>query len=554
MAKRVSVDGRIFVVPDDATPDEIDQISRGSSAPARPTTPPPAPNSMGLANQALASNPKSAGLTVAPLQPPSNITRANVPGVKPMASAAPPAQGSSLVPNWVIDAAKGIGEGAVQTGTSLSPLINKIPKVGETLAPSAGIAGAKELARPVNGTQAVGKTAEQIGEWFLPTGLEEKAGVYGAKALGAIAPHAPNLFAKAAPLVAKAGAAALESGVRNMSQGGDFKTGAYAGAAGTLASPVLKSAANTVADIAMRPGVRILKSAPEGVQKIGQTVLENSTADKPELIAKQLQGKITGAANAKNALLDTAKQQGVTGSLAPARNLYQSELQSAVKQNAPEYIKDVNKVGDQLKYEFGAGGKPVMASAAPPTRPGAGFIPTVQVPTGAPMAPKTLPAAVDPVRLQAIKEGIGKTIGNFNPEAQAAIDPFKERVYGALTGEIHNAVPGTGALDQQMTNLFPAQKAANNVAFHPDLAHSVANRVARATGALAASTGGAYAGYKEGGAPGAVIGGGIGLVAPEMISSPTGQMFMARRFASPNTINLFKGAGLQFDRPSANKK
>lgn len=523
MAKLVKVEGRTFSVPDDATPDEIDQIAN----PGRASTPSFAANSAGLANQALAQNPKSAGLSVAPQQTPGNVTRTNIPGVKSMASYAPPSPSSNLVPNWVVDMAKGVGEGAVQTGTSLSPLINRIPKVGETLAPSAGIAGAKALAQPANTTQLIGKTGEQIGEWLIPTGLEEKAGVYGAKALDALAPHAPNLFQKAAPLAAKTGAAALESGARNMSQGGDFSTGATAGAAGALASPVLKKAAGTVADIAMRPGIRLMKSAPEGVQKIGQTVLENSTADKPELIAKQLQGKITGAANAKNALLDSAKQNGVTGSLTPARKLVQSELDSAVAQNAPEYIRDVNKVGDRLTNIYGPDAKP----------------------TG-----QTLPPNVDPVKLQALKEGIGKTIGSFSPEAQAAIDPLKERVYGAIAGETHGAVPGTGELDKQMTNLFPAQQAAHNVAFHPDLAHSVANRVARATGALAASTGGAYAGYKEGGVPGAVGGGAFGLLAPEMISSPTGQMFMARRFASPNSVNLFKGAALQFNRPSANKQ
>src|SRR5580698_6552715 len=42
------------------------------------------------------------------------------------------------------DLAKGFGKGAMQTATSVSRLLNKIPGVGETLAPSSGIEAARQ--------------------------------------------------------------------------------------------------------------------------------------------------------------------------------------------------------------------------------------------------------------------------------------------------------------------------------------------------------------------------------------------------------------------------
>lgn len=62
---------------------------------------------------------------------------------------------------------KGVGGGALELGTSLSPLINKIPGIGETLAPKAGIEAAHKIAESKNTAQSVGKTVEGVGEFAL---------------------------------------------------------------------------------------------------------------------------------------------------------------------------------------------------------------------------------------------------------------------------------------------------------------------------------------------------------------------------------------------------
>jgi hypothetical protein len=445
---------------------------------------------------------------------------------------------------------KGVGEGLIQTGTAFSPLINKIPYIGEKLAPSAGIAGAKELARPVNTSQAVGKTAEQVSEWLLPTGLEEKAGVLGAKAAAELAPHAPAIIPKIAPTVARMGEQAIESGIRNKMQGGDFSTGALAGAGGVSAQElIMKPAATALANVAMAPGKRLLKSLPEGVN-IGRTVMQESTGIRPATITRQLGGEVTADDANLSALLQNAKTQGTQIPLIPGRQLVADEMRSAVAKNAPEYIRDVGTVGDQLKYQYGEDAKPLMATIAPPTRPGAGFIPTVRVPTGASSAPVILPPTVDPVRARAIRQGIDLTIGNWNPEAQAAIDPLRKRVYGSITGGIHSAVPGSEALDTRLSNLIPARDAAKNVSYNPNITQAILNRIGRPTGALMGAVGGGLLGYKEGGLPEAIRYGTVGLVGPELIASPTGQMLAARTLASPITRRVLIGTGLQFNRPS----
>jgi hypothetical protein len=62
---------------------------------------------------------------------------------------------------------------------------------------------------------------------------------------------------------------------------------------------------------------------------------------------------------------------------------------------------------------------------------------------------------------------------------------------------------------------------------------------------------GGYSGYQRGGLPGAVAGATLGIAAPEMIASPTGEMFLARTLNSqaPKLLSkAFTGGGLQLTR------
>jgi len=72
----------------------------------------------------------------------------------------------SQVGTQALNFGKGIAEGAGQTVNSISRVLNKIPGIGETLAPTAGVNAATQLETAGSTGEKVGQTAESIGEFF----------------------------------------------------------------------------------------------------------------------------------------------------------------------------------------------------------------------------------------------------------------------------------------------------------------------------------------------------------------------------------------------------
>lgn len=107
---------------------------------------------------------------------------------------------------------KGAGKGAMELGTSLSPLINKIPGIGETLAPKEGIEAAHRIEESKNTAQSVGKTAEGVAEFAI-----------GESALA-------GKMAKVAPMLTKAlGSARASKIIAAMTTSGAMGTATSAG-------------------------------------------------------------------------------------------------------------------------------------------------------------------------------------------------------------------------------------------------------------------------------------------------------------------------------------
>jgi len=129
----------------------------------------------------------------------------------------------------------GGGRGIAGTTSNLDTLMSKIPGIGQWLTRPIGgnkssaqtIAEEKQAAVPQNTTQAVGKGIEQAGEFLIPGAAEES----GAARLATLLPRA----GKAALPLAKLATSALSTGLLNKAQGGNFGTGALAGAGATLA-------------------------------------------------------------------------------------------------------------------------------------------------------------------------------------------------------------------------------------------------------------------------------------------------------------------------------
>jgi hypothetical protein len=73
----------------------------------------------------------------------------------------------TTVGSVVSDVGAGIAKGAGQTVNTVSKLLNKIPVVGETLAPSQGVSAAENMETPTNTAQKVGVGIEGLGEFLL---------------------------------------------------------------------------------------------------------------------------------------------------------------------------------------------------------------------------------------------------------------------------------------------------------------------------------------------------------------------------------------------------
>jgi len=106
----------------------------------------------------------------------------------------PPSQGVlSTLADTGADVAAGVVKGAGDTVSGVSHLLNKIPGIGETLAPSAGVGALDQLDTSKNTAQSVGKGIEGIAEFAA--GDEALEGAAKASKLVALAQKYP-LIAK----------------------------------------------------------------------------------------------------------------------------------------------------------------------------------------------------------------------------------------------------------------------------------------------------------------------------------------------------------------------
>jgi hypothetical protein len=466
-------DGKVIQFPDEFTEDDVNREMMKLCAPNGSV-----PSSI---DSAVASRPK----------PPNPILKASQMDTDTLGTMYSDARTAGQAGT---DITKGVGEGALNTLTGLSPLINKIPYVGETLAPSQGIAAAQKLSTPTNTTQKVARGAEQVGEFLLPTGAEEKAA---------------TLLPKA-PLIPKLVAGALETGVRNKLQGGDFVTGAAAGASGTLLGAGLQAVAPKIAETALGVTPKLRRPG----RAIGQAVLDETTGLSPSKIAASTQDVLTGL----NQQLETAAANSPhVASTQPALQVILNEAQKAAEKNSGQTLEKLNQVWDQLTKEYG---------------------------TSNPI-PSDLPAS----RILQLKRGVDDLVKNWQPAERQGFDPILKQVRGALDAELDRTVPEAAELNQRMSSLIPAKQRAVIESSKAPFVQRVLGRTKAHTGALVGAAVGGSAGYREGGTPGALVGGVAGLVTPEIIAEPSVEMALARLAQKGGTISrVARGTGLQADR------
>jgi hypothetical protein len=454
-------------------------------------------------------------------------------------------QGMSALGNF----GKGLLKGAGSTLRNIGNLEAKIPGLKSMMpADVQDLLGSEgdQMVKPQGMAQTLGKGTEQAAEFLIP-GAGEEAGA------AKLASMAPKLGKAALPL-AKVATSAIVSGLVNKAQGGNFSTGAMMGAGGQVVGQGLKAAAPALAE----SGLNITKAMRGRGRDIGQAVLDETSGIRPSTVAKSAKNKISSLFGERQSILDKSslKPNPVRGLLsAPAEEipLHEQPLQgvlirpAAVGRGAiPSTLpNDVASLGPARRVLADA-----MSSARgmeAPTLHGQVSNMSDFLHTGA-VSGEAIPMNVTPSRLGRLQQGFSDEHLTWNPNIHERANAAGQRAYGAMTGELERTAPETVPLNSRISNLIPAQRAADSLTRESSVGQKVLGRFGAHTGALAGAGIGGGIGYKEGGVPGALAGIVSGAVAPELIASPEGKLAMARLLNKTAALRPLVGTAAQFTR------
>ncbi|MDE2098403.1 MAG: hypothetical protein KGL39_14210 [Patescibacteria group bacterium] len=366
------------------------------------------------------------------------------------------------------DLVKGFSNAQLQTIAGAGSLANKVIK-SPWLANE--VARLQQAGVQQNPAQNIGGFAENVGEML--------AGGEGLKALG--------LAGEGAGLLNNVGSQAALGAASSGAHGGSPVTGALVGAGAELGAQGLQRLAPAMADSALG----ITGKMRQYGKQPAQAFLNDTSGVNMDKIAASANGQINTLANQVRSL--ASRYTGETD-LQPILDKIDSEMATAKSHNLKNQYNDLQ----DLKQ----------------------FLTVQQVGDNAGTA---LPTKLSPLELlqkrQALREYI-EDIGKFEQgKNQGALGAAKQ-AYHQINEYFHQAVPGAAPLDQKIASLLPVAKRASVVDLNAGTAQRVMNRVARPTGALITGD----LGYAMGGPAGAAV----GLVAPEIASSPAVKAALAR--------------------------
>jgi hypothetical protein len=166
---------------------------------------------------------------------------------------------------------------------------------------------------------------------------------------------------------------------------------------------------------------------------------------------------------------------------------------------------------------------------------------------------EAIPENITPSHLGRLQQGFSDEHLTWNPATHQIANAAGQRAYGAMTGELGRVAPETLPLNSRISNLIPAQRAAESVSRNAPTLQRAAGRFGAHTGALTLGAAGAYEGRREGGIPGMIAGGVTGVLAPELIASPEGQMLVARSLNKAGSLKPAVGGLLQANRKKGDR-
>jgi hypothetical protein len=436
---------------------------------------------------------------------------------------------------------------------------------------------------PKNTMQTIGKTAEQAGEFMLPGGAEEEA-----------ISAAPKLLKGAA----KFAVPAISAGTVNKVQGGDFSTGAAAGAGGAVLGEGMRAVAPKLADLALR----IAPNQRAFGKTAGRAALDMTSGVRPESIKSSGQASMDNLMNQLEGHVNAASVRPaprIAGFLPPPRETVDLApipgREPASSPMAFNAASDRNTPRIYNQTQFHSGGEhpelsgrvaqpqgtmtrtPEMSASIPPlTEPNAAasLKPARSVLSAAQgkaarqeagtlhnqlgdmsdflhvgsVSGEPIPENVTPRKLLDLKRGFSDEHLRWNPNTHETATNAGRGAYHALDSELDRTVPQSADTNQRISSLIEVLRNADKASRTSTAGQRALERVGRHTGAATLGGIGGYEGYREGGIPGAVAGLGAGLLGPELISSPEGEMALARMLNKGKTLRGAVGGGLQLTR------
>jgi hypothetical protein len=389
---------------------------------------------------------------------------------------------------------------------------------------------------PKNTAETIGKGATQVGEFMLPGSAEEA----GATKLASLLPR----LGKMSKPLARIATSALSSGAVNTAQGGSPVTGAAMGAGGQIVGQLLKAMAPAIAEGALN--IRKLDRAyGKSGGAIGRSVLDETHGIRPATIAQSAEDRLGELIPQLNAAADRASVQPN-----PANGVL---LRPAEVGSGP-----IPTMLPNPSASLGSARGALMDALGTATRQGerttAGQLQPMATHLSETMAGQPISENVTPRQLLDLKRGFGNEfIHRWNPETMTGVKGTAARTYHAMGDEFNRTVPEAEELNGRISSLIPVAKRAASEELNAPTMQRAANRFAAHTGALTGAGVGGAVGYREGGVPGAIAGGLTGVVAPELISSPEGQMAVARTLNMASGLKPLVGTAAQLTRKKDSK-
>ena len=205
-----------------------------------------------------------------------------------------------------------------------------------------------------------------------------------------------------------------------------------------------------------------------------------------------------------------------SASLGPARSIIGDAMNQAERQNAEGLHSQLGNMQQFLGKRFGTN--------------------------------EPIPANVTPRELLDLKRGLSEEHLRWNPETHNRALSTGRSAYHALDQELDRTVPEAAGLNQRLSSLIPVAQRGESVSRNAPTLQRAIGRFGAHTGALTLGGVGAVEGHREAGVPGAIAGGLTGVLAPELISSPEGQMAIARTLNKARNLRPVVGGALQLTR------